>query len=195
MLPTLSFGPLTLPTGPIFTLFGVMLGLEVAGRYGKRLGLSPDALWNTGLIALFAGLIAARLWNMIQFWDIYLSDPWLVLSLRPGGFVLWPGVIAALCAAYLYLIRKAMDPLRVVASLTIGALAAGMLFNLGTFLTGTQVGALSNLPWALPYYGELRHPVALYQAAALLLLLIALWLRPDTLRPGRMVLLLSLIHI
>lgn len=192
MLPVIPFGPLTLPTGPIFTLFGVILGLEVAGRYGKRLGLSPDALWNTGLFALLSGLIVARLWNVIQFWDIYLTDPWLVFSLRPGGFVLAPGVVAAFVVGYLYLIRTAMDPLRVATAFTIGAVAAGILFSIGDFLTGARLGTLSNLPWTLSYYDELRHPVAIYQAVGLFSLLIALWLRNTTGRLGQTILLAAL---
>src|SRR4051812_33856848 len=123
MVPVISFEQLTLPTGPIITFFAVLLGLEVTGRYGRRLGLSPDDLWNTGLLALLAGVIVARLWNIIEFWDIYLSEPLLILSMRPGGFVLWPGIVAALIAAYLYLLRKALHPGRVAAAFTIGGIA------------------------------------------------------------------------
>jgi phosphatidylglycerol:prolipoprotein diacylglycerol transferase len=189
MAPVLSVGPLSLPTGPIVTLIAVLLGLEVTGRYGRRLGFSPDDLWNTGLLALSAGLIVARLWNVIQFWDIYISEPSLILSLRPGGFVMLPGVIAGLVAAYLYLIRKALDPLRVAAAFTIGAVAAGILLTIGAFLTGALVGTPSTWPWALTYFGEQRHPVALYQALGLLGLLATLWRWSDASRPGRTLLL------
>ncbi|CAN5687502.1 hypothetical protein BH10CHL1_BH10CHL1_39780 [soil metagenome] len=189
MVPVISFGQLTLPTGPIITLFAILLGLEVTGRYGRRLGLSPDDLWNTGLLALLAGIIVARLWNIIGFWDIYLSEPLLILSIRPGGFVLWPGVITAIIAAYLYLLRKALHPGRVAAAFTIGAVAAGILLAIGAFLTGSLMGLPSTWPWAILEWGELRHPVALYQAAGLLLLLGVLWRWSDTNRPGHTMLL------
>src|SRR5947208_16973765 len=106
MAPVIPFGPLSLPTGPVATLLAIVLGLEVAGRYGKRLGLAVDDLWNSGLLALLAALLVARLWDVIQYSDIYLAEPQLLLSLRPGGFVWLPGVVAALVVVYLYLLRK-----------------------------------------------------------------------------------------
>lgn len=192
MYPNLPFGPLTLPTGPILTFFAIMIGLEISAHYGRRLGLSPDAVWNAGLLAMIAGLIVARLWNVIQFSDIYRAEPTLIFSLRPGGFVLLPGLIAALAAGYLYLIRKAMDPLRVATAFTIGALGAGVILNLSAFLTGSMIGTQSAVPWALPYFTELRHPVALYEALGTIILIGALWLYADVARPGRTLLLAAL---
>ncbi|MEX1019942.1 MAG: hypothetical protein WDZ49_09805, partial [Litorilinea sp.] len=71
MLPNIPFGPLTLPTGPILAMLAVVITLDLAGRYGRRLRIHPDDIWNTGLLALATGLIVARLWNVFQFWPIY----------------------------------------------------------------------------------------------------------------------------
>ncbi len=177
MYPSLPFGPLSLPTGPFVVLLAIMLGLEMAGRFGRRLGLTTDDVWNTGLLALLAGLLVARLWNVIEFWPVYADDPGLILSLRPSGFVFWPGVIAAAAAAYFNLLRHALDPVRVVAALAVGGVAAGIVLSAGSYLTGSQIGSLTNGPWALPYFGEMRHPVALYEATSLWLLFVMLWVR------------------
>jgi phosphatidylglycerol---prolipoprotein diacylglyceryl transferase len=192
MYPTLALGPLSLPTGPLITIFAVLFGLDVATRYGRRLSLVADDVWNAGLFALLAGLIAARLWNILQFWEIYLSEPFLTLSIRPSGFVLWPGLIAALLVGYGWLIRKAMEPVHTAAAFAMGALAAGTLLHIGAYLTGTTVGTLSEPPWALLHFGELRHPVALYQAVGTNLLLILLWATARKTQPGRTILLAGL---
>src|SRR5262245_61863426 len=187
MYPTLPFGPLSLPTAPFMLLLSVVIGLEMAGRYGRRLGLAVDDVWNTGLLALLAGLVVARLWNVIQFWPVYWDEPTLILSLRPSGFVLLPGVLAALIAGYANLVRRALDPVRVLAAFCVGAVAGGIMTSVGAYLTGALVGTPSAMPWALAYFGEARHPVALYQAFGLWLLFIALWLGTDRERPGRTV--------
>lgn len=191
MYPTLPFGPLSLPTGPIVLIVAVMLGLEMAGRYGRRLGLSADDVWNCGLLGLLGGLIAARLWNVIEFWPVYVDEPGLILSIRPSGFVLLPGAIVALIVGYLYLLRKALNPLKMAAACAVGALAGGSVMSAGAYLTGNLVGTLSAAPWALPYFGELRHPVAFYQAVGLWLLFVWLWLGKRQ-RPGETVLLAGL---
>jgi phosphatidylglycerol:prolipoprotein diacylglycerol transferase len=192
MYPALPFGPITLPTGPIFALFAVFLGLETAGRYGRKLGLRVDDVWNTGLIAVLAGLIVARLWNVFQFWPVYAAEPLLVLSLRPGGFALWPGLVGALVGGYGYLLYKALDPLRVGAALSVGLLMAGGVLSVSEYLTGAVTGLPSSLPWARPYYGELQHPVGLYQAVGFLIGLALVWIYGDRRRPGRVILLAGL---
>jgi phosphatidylglycerol:prolipoprotein diacylglycerol transferase len=162
-----------------------MLTLDVASRYGRRLDVHPDDIWNVGLIALTAGLIVARLWNVFQFWYIYQSDPILIFSIRPSGFEFWPGLIAALIAGYAYLLRRALNPVRVAAALAVGLVAGSIIQGISGYATGTQLGMVSDAPWALPYFGEMRHPAGLYQAFASLFLTILLWLAADAQRPLR----------
>lgn len=176
MYPMLPFGPLSLPTGPIFALFAMWAGLEIASRFARRLELDPDAVWNAGLIALLAGLIVARLWNVVQFWYIYADQPRLIFSLRPSGFALLPGAIGAGIACYAYLYWRALDPLRIAAAFAVGALAAAAILNISAYLTGSVLGVPSESLLAIPYFGEPRFPVALWRAAgmsgALLMVLI-----------------------
>ncbi len=188
MYPTLPFGPLEMPTAPVLAIFAVILALDVGGRYGRRLGIHPDDLWNVGLIALAAGLIVARLWNVFQFWPIYRAEPILIFSIRPSGFEFWPGVVAAAVAGYGYLLYRALDPVRVAAALAIGGLAGGMLLAISGHATGAVLGTHTTVPWALPYFGEMRHPAGLYQAVGLAFLAIVLWIAADAARPGRVVL-------
>src|SRR3954449_3704758 len=164
MYPTLPFGPLTLPTGPVLAFFAVIITLDLAGRYGRRVGIHLDDTWNVGLIALTAGLIVARLWNVFQFWYIYQSEPVLIFSIRPSGFEFWPGVIAGFIAGYAYLLWRALDPVRVGAALAVGCVAGSVVLGLSGFATGTMLGMITSSPLALPYFTEMRHPVGLYQA-------------------------------
>ena len=185
MYPTLPFGPLALPTGPVLAIMAVILTLDIAGRYGRRMGIHPDDLWNVGLIALTAGLIVARLWNVFQFWYIYQSEPLLIFSIRPSGFEFWPGLVAATVAGYVYLWRRALDPLRVLTALAVGLVAGSIIQSISDFATGALLGTLTVAPTALPYFGEMRHPAALYRSAGALLVVIWLWFGSDPQRPAR----------
>lgn len=188
MYPALPFGPVTIPTGPLVALVAVTIGLEVAGRFGRRLHLAIDDIWNTGLLATLATVIVARLWNVIQFWGAYSAEPWLMLSLRPSGFVWNAGLVAGVVVAYIYLLRRALPPLPVTVALASGVLTAIAIFTAGAFLTGSLVGLPSTAPWALPYYGILRHPVALYYGIGFALLVIAGWLIKARISAGQLLL-------
>ncbi len=47
--------------------------------------------------------------------------------------------------------------------------------RIGCFLHGCCGGTLSDLPWAVPINGQLRHPTQLYEATLDLLLALPLW--------------------
>jgi len=190
MYPVLPFGPFTIPTGPIILLIAATMGLELAGRFGRRFGLAIDDLWNSGLIAILAGLIVARLWNVIQFWAVYLAEPLLIISLRPSGFVLLPGLVAAVAFAYVYLLRRALAPVAVTVSLLVGAVSAWALIQAGGLLTGSLLGVKSDVPWAINYFGESRHPVALYYGLSLALLIVCIWFLTLKAKPVRVLLFL-----
>jgi phosphatidylglycerol:prolipoprotein diacylglycerol transferase len=187
MYQALPFGPITLPTGPIFAMLAVFLGLETAGRFGRRLGLRTDDVWNTGLLAVLAGLIVARLWNVFQFWYVYAAEPSLIVSLRPSGFALWPGLLAAFLVGYAYMLRHALSPTRIAAAFSLGALMAAGILAVSDYLTGAILGLPSDLPWARPYYGEMQHPAALYRATGFLISIVVIWLGANLRQPGRIV--------
>lgn len=197
MYPTLPIGPLSLPTGPILTICALWLGLDMLSRYGQRLGLDPDNVWNLGTVALAAGLVVARLWNVVQYWGIYQAEPLLIVSIRPSGFALWPGVIAAVVVGYAFMIRKSLDPVRVAAAAVVGCVTAGIVLNLAAFLTGSVIGTVTDpdsVPWAFWHYGEARHPVGLYQMVGLLVILGWAWFGSDAQGPGRTILLVGLLY-
>jgi phosphatidylglycerol:prolipoprotein diacylglycerol transferase len=191
MYPVLPVGPFSLPTGPISALLAVWIGLETAARYSRKQGLHPDDIWNIGLLALLAGLIVARLWKAVQFWPVYTAEPLLIFSLRPSGFALVPGAIAAIVVGYSILLYKALDPLPVAAAFSVGLLSAGAVINFGAFLSGSVLGTPMSigLPWIFTHFGASLHPVGLYRMVGLLLVTGALWRWGDVRRPGRIVLL------
>lgn len=199
MYNTLPFGPVSLPTGPVFALLAAFLALDVAGRTGRRFRLHPDDVWNTGLLGLLAGLIVARLWTIIQFWPVYHAEPMLAFSLRPSGFAFWPGVLAALAGGYVFLIWKALDPARVFASLAVGIAAGAILINVSVWLTGAALGQATDLPWATRHFLDRVHPVGLYRALGMAATVTVAWLTLLPERPWRtiwtVVLGFALVHL
>ena len=185
MYPSLPLGPLSLPTAQILAIVAAWFGLSVMARVGRRLKLDPDMIWNLGTIALAAGVIVARLSHAVQFWSVYRAEPLLLVSIRPGGLLLWPGLAGSLIAAYLYLIRVGADPRPVGVAAVFGLLAGGVVLEISNFLTGAVVGTVGApagaLSWFLSLTGNsfdavlsqsasIRHPVALYRAIGMMLI-------------------------
>ena len=201
MYPSLPLGPLSLPTAQILAIVAFWFGLSVMAKVGRRLQLDPDMIWNLGTIALAAGVIVARLSHAVQFWSVYCAEPLLLVSIRPGGLMLWPGVFGVLVAGYLYLIRQGVDPRPVGVAAVFGLLAGGAVLEVSNFLTGAAVGTPGvpppGLSWALTWFGgpsdallfergAVRHPVALYRAIGMMLIVGGFLLWDNWRRPGRL---------
>jgi phosphatidylglycerol:prolipoprotein diacylglycerol transferase len=78
---------------------------------------------------------------------------------------------------------------RLPAGGTLDAIAPGLalamaLERLGAFLDGRHFGEPTSLPWGVFLWGEVRHPVQLYEMAALLLILAILWWQHRRESPG-----------
>lgn len=214
MFPSLPLGPLSLPTAQILALVAAWFGLSFMAQVGRRLHLDADMVWNLGTIGLAAGVIVARLAHAVQFWEVYRAEPLLLVSLRPGGLLLWPGVIGAVVAGYIYLIREGANPKPVAVAAIFGLLAGGAVLEISNFLTGAVVGTVSEpgdaLWQGLALFGGasdmaasggnvIRHPVALYRAIGMMaavggFLLWGNWNRPFRLA-GQAVLAYALLRL
>lgn len=193
MWPVLHFLGLTLPVGPLAALLAFVVGSEVGSRTirrfagdGKAAAPWSEAFNSAIFVGLLAGLVAARVAYAMRYFDLYLAEPTLLFSLRPGTLAWWPGIGFG-AAVVVFYSRRHQIPLAVIADAgAMGALAALVIWNLGQFLTGDAYGVPAEVPWAVQLWGEARHPVQLYVAGALLVGLAVLWWQRQDVRPGQL---------
>jgi phosphatidylglycerol:prolipoprotein diacylglycerol transferase len=171
---------------------GVLLALLLAQRNARVAGISPNHIWNLGVIALFAALVGSRVLLVIANWRDLLRHPlWLMgLAMVHHPLVAAAGALVGLIAAGIYARWKRMP----IAGTT-DALAAPLALGLaceqfGALLAGSGFGKGTQVPWAITYADPLEfrwsgaplgiplHPVQAYAALAWLTLAILLivWL-------------------
>lgn len=171
MLPLLSLGPLVLPTYPLLLLVAFWAGLKLAARQAGKWGLESDHIYNAGLYGFLGGLVGARLWFVISYWDIYLPDLTQAFSLSRSALSPGGGIVIGTLIILIYL-RRYEAPLGVfLEAIAPGLALAIAIGQAGAFLGGEGLGAPSSAPWAIVLAGVLRHPVQLYEAAVALLIL------------------------
>ena len=106
-------GPLALSTGRLLAVVGILAFLMLGAWVGRRMGRPVEGvLW----LALTVGVVAARAAFVLTHWADYAATPAAIFSVGDGGFMLWPGVLAAMAALAIGLrsVRRAM-PLMAVA--------------------------------------------------------------------------------
>lgn len=175
MLPVIQLGPLSLPTYPLALLLAGWLALEVGARVARRLGLDGDHVYNAGLYGLIAGIVVARFGHVIAYWPAYRTQPLEIIGLNTHAFLPWPGIISALAVAGWYLYRHRLPAAVMLDATAPGLLAGVAVGQVGALLAGYNPGAPANLPWAINLWGVTRHPSQLYEALAVIAVLVVVW--------------------
>jgi len=185
-------------------LLAPLVGAWVASRRGLP-GRRVAALYY---LALAAGVLGARAFDLGIAWRFYAEDPTRIWSLNFQGFSLYGGLLLATLTG-IALARLWRMPVWALADSAVPALALGIvLMRTGCFLRGCCFGIESDLPWAVrfpmgsPAWAEQLlagktgimgfggqvlpvHPTQLYEmAGALLVAAVALLVMRRTRRDG-----------
>lgn len=179
----LSFGSLKITWYGICVVTGMVIGLWTAGRRGWRDRIAPEAIVDLGLWLILGGIVGARAWYVIAYWEEeFARRPlWEMLATFHGGLVFHGGLLGASLATVFYA-RKRKLPLWKLADTLAPSIALGHVFGrIGCFVNGCCYGSACALPWAVHYAdlpadapGTGLHPSQLYEACLNLVLYLAL---------------------
>ena len=194
MAPVIGFLGFTIPVGPVSLLLAFLVASDLGGRAIGWLPASSvepsrrdawmDGYGNAVFFGLIVGIIGARLAYTAQYATLYLQDPAMLLSIRPGTLALWPGVLLGAGTA-LFVLQRRSVPLSVSVDASVFGLTAGLVVvKLGQFLTGDAFGTSTAAAWGVYLWQATRHPVQLYFAAALLLIFLLLLFSRKSAQPG-----------
>ena len=124
---------------------GAVLGILIASRRSKRLGLDPDAFTRLAGWVLLGGFIGARLAHVFLYhWADYKDNLGEIVQLWKGGLSSYGGFVGATVAGALY-VRRAGMPFFPYADVTsYGFLPAWAVGRLGCFVIHDHPGRLSD---------------------------------------------------
>ncbi|MFO7958760.1 MAG: prolipoprotein diacylglyceryl transferase, partial [Candidatus Brocadiia bacterium] len=74
-------------------LVGFLLCLWLLQRRGARMGLDPVALFDVAVAGLLGGIVGARIFYVVQHWELFASEPVRILFLHEGGLSIFGGLI------------------------------------------------------------------------------------------------------
>jgi phosphatidylglycerol---prolipoprotein diacylglyceryl transferase len=186
----------------VLVALGFVAAIRLASREAEREELDPDRLLSATLVAALCGLLAARLYFILENNPVYYLDPTHVgqaLSLWQGGLSFYGAIFGGILGAWVYAARYNLPILRY---LDLGALVTPLglaIGRIGSLING-DIASYPTHGWGVEYtnpnnpllpagvLGRTQQPVALYDVgleAALFGGLFYLHHR-RTLRPGQL---------
>lgn len=159
-LPIRSYGTMV--------LLGVVVGLWLAVRRAKQIGLDPEYIFSLTFWMILPGIVGARFFYVWEYWENFLRPsrespqfwPTLgaMLNVAGGGLVVYGALLGAM-AGLIGFVWKYRPQLQQhgVSFLTLADLAApSLMFGLalgrvGCFLNGCCYGGLCEAAWAVRF--------------------------------------------
>jgi phosphatidylglycerol:prolipoprotein diacylglycerol transferase len=186
----LDLGPITIHTYGLLLAIAFIAGIWLTSRNARREGISPDAIWNMGLVIIFSALVGAKILLLLSDYEYYsqnFREIFSLSTLRASG-VYYGGLMLALGSAAWYVVRKKL-PAWTVADLAAPGIALGQAIGrVGCLSAGCCYGKPTSMPWGVTFTNQYAynnvgvplhiplHPTQIYESiGAFCLFLLLMW--------------------
>jgi phosphatidylglycerol:prolipoprotein diacylglycerol transferase len=160
----LQLGPLGIPWYGLGYAVAIAFGVWLAGGQARRRGLDPGFVGDALILVVVFGVIGARLYHVIDQWQIYRDDLLRIVLPPYSGLALYGGVGGGIVGVFVATRRRGQSFLR-WADVTIPSLFFGQaIARWGNFFNQELYGPPTNLPWGIAI--DCAHRVAAYPCSA-----------------------------
>lgn len=131
----------------VMVLLGLFAGIGLTSWRGKQVGVSPDVIISLGFWMMVGGVIGARAFFVVQYWDEFLQLPpgqrWIAVGkLTEGGLVIYGGMIGGAIAGTLFCWKHGFPTLAFGDLIAPGFLIGSAFGRIGCLLNGCCFGGI-----------------------------------------------------
>jgi len=147
----IPFVHLTVKSYGLMMVIGFLACVSLISRLSRDFTANPQHITNAALYALVGGVIGARLFFVLHYFDKFRSNLLEVFAIWQGGLELAGGVFTAIIIILLYIWYNKLPVRRYLDVLAIGLMLALVFGRIGCFLNGCCYGKPTELPWAVRF--------------------------------------------
>jgi len=190
----LELGPLQIRWYGILMATAILVGFWLAHRRVIQEGLPADQIVRAAQWGVVAGLVGARLYEVVFNWGYYGRFPSKIIAVWEGGLAMHGGLIVGPLVGALLAWKWGVPVLRALDVIAPSMILGQAIGRWGNFFNEEAFGAPTDLAWKLyispahrpPEFRQVDffHPTFLYESLWNLLVFVLLvrWIRP---RVGR----------
>ncbi len=141
----------------VMMLIGVVCAVALAAHRARRMGLDPEIIFSLAFWMFLAGIVGARLWFIVQYFDRFAKTDaeggflaWdtitSLVSVTQGGLVVYGGLIGGLIAGLIFLRRRKLPPLAIGDVIAPSMMVGLALGRVGCLLNGCCFGGVCEEP-------------------------------------------------
>jgi phosphatidylglycerol:prolipoprotein diacylglycerol transferase len=130
---------------------GFLAALFLVRRLSRGITPDPQFITNAALYALIAGVLGARVFYVVHYWQQFRDRPLSVFAVWHGGLEFLGGVILAIILILCYLLYHKLPIRSHFDIMAIGLMLALAFGRIGCFLYGDCFGKPTELPWGVRF--------------------------------------------
>jgi phosphatidylglycerol---prolipoprotein diacylglyceryl transferase len=170
----LRIGPISIYWYGVLIVSGAMLAAQIASKLSSRNGHDPEIAWNLLLVLLVAGVIGARIYHIISWWEYYRVHLGEMFGLQMTGFGIYGAVVGGLIGLWIFTHYGKLRFVEWADYTAPGLILAQAIGRWGNFFNQELYGPPTDLPWGIYIAPEHRlpgfeaferfHPTFLYES-------------------------------
>jgi len=154
----LPFTHLTVKSYGLMMVIGFLAAIFVIRHLSRDFTPYPQLITNAALYTLIAGVVGARLFYVVHYFDKFRGDLLSAFAIWQGGLELLGGVVLAIVVVFFYLWRHKLPIRRYLDILAIGLMLALVFGRIGCFLNGCCFGRPTDKLWGVRFpYGSFAY--------------------------------------
>ena len=138
----LQLGPITIYWYAVFIMSGVALGLFLAIREGKKMGINSEFFYDLVTYGLPISIIGARIYYVAFSWDYYSSHPEDIIKIWQGGIAIHGAIIAAFIFGYFFCKKRKVSFWLVAVIASVSFIIAQAIGRWGNFMNQEAHGGV-----------------------------------------------------
>jgi phosphatidylglycerol---prolipoprotein diacylglyceryl transferase len=186
-------GPLVFHLYGLLIGVGILLGVWVSVKISR---VKANEVWDGLWWVLAGGLLGARAYHVIDYFEYYWLHPGEIVQLSKGGLGIFGGILGGVLGLWFYAKEKKKF-VKLLDVMAIGLPIGQMIGRWGNFFNQELYGKPSNLPWSIYIKPENRliqvidferfQPLFLYESLWNLVGFLGLWwlVRNNKLKVGK----------
>lgn len=149
-----SIGSLNVEWHGIMAMLGIVAAVIIVIHEAKKKAIPENFIYSLAIWAVVGGILGARLFHVMDSYDLYRGHFWQIFKIEQGGLAIWGGYIGGVLATIIFtrFFNKQNVNLSRLVDAAIPALIVGLMIGrVGCTINGDATGHTTSMPWGFTY--------------------------------------------
>ncbi|MDP2727504.1 MAG: prolipoprotein diacylglyceryl transferase [Dehalococcoidia bacterium] len=146
-----TIGAFTLAWHGVFSAVAIIVGIWLTLRLLRGTDISEDDAYTLALWSVIGGIVGARLFHVIDAWDLYSKNPIQILMINEGGLSIYGAIIVGTLAAIVTMLIKHINVGRFLDAGAPGLVLGQAIGRIGDVINGEHHGLPTDWPIGVRY--------------------------------------------